>query len=531
MGVSTQSTWGAAATMNPDNLKLASVLIGETYAQQGASSIRMQEKLVQNLLTQRCLPPQGWDDESIELFLHQLSLMDSNNFKGNVGAGEREARVYSSLVARRNYYMAHGIGRSGDVMAVQPKAAGSSLIVQLTNYMAAHALKLAGMQKMRCHVLPLATGMTITVSLLAMKNNKKQAQYVLWPRIDQKTCLKAMLSTGLTPVPIENVLEGDMLRTDLEAIEAKIQELGAENVLAIVTTSSCFSPRVPDKLVEIAEICKKNDIGHLINNAYGVQAASTTQLIGNAIRKGRVDVIVQSTDKNFMVPVGGAILAAPANSSKLLDEISAAYPGRASAAPIHDLFITFLSMGEAGWKGLLQQRKTVYKSLQEGLTQLATKHGERVLNTKSNPISFAMSLNGMCETEKERSEITFLGAMLFSRNISGARVVSGLEHKKVGPFEFDGFGAHSNCYPVPYLNAAAAIGMTEEDVSTFLARLEITLTEFGKKRMKARAEHAPAAGEDVESNIPTMSAIDNNGEGRTELIAAPPTGDEDNVEP
>merc|ERR1712166_1472310 len=469
----------SAAAMNPDNFKLASVLIGETYAQQGASSIRMQEKLVQNLLTQRCLPPQGWDDESIELFLHQLSLMDSNNFKGNVGAGEREARVYSSLVARRNYYMAHGIGRSGDVMAVQPKAAGSSLIVQLTNYMAAHALKLAGMQKMRGHVLPLATGMTITVSLLAMKNNKKQA----------------------------------------------------ENVLAIVTTSSCFSPRVPDKLVEIAEICKKNDIGHLINNAYGVQAASTTQLNGNAIRKGRVDVIVQSTDKNFMVPVGGAILAAPSNSSKLLDEISAAYPGRASAATIHDLFITFLSMGEAGWKGLLQQRKTVYKSLQEGLTQLATKHGERVLNTKSNPISFAMSLNGMCETEKERSEITFLGAMLFSRNISGARVVSGLEHKKVGPFEFEGFGAHSNCYPVPYLNAAAAIGMTEEDVSTFLARLEITLMEFGKKRMKARAEHAPAAGEDVESNIPTMSAIDNNGEGRTELIAAPPTGDEDNVEP
>merc|ERR1711865_488087 len=439
-------------------------------------------KLVQNLLTRRCLPPQGWDDESIELFLHQLSLMDSNNFKGNVGAGEREARVYSSLVARRNYYMAHGIGRSGDVMAVQPKAAGSSLIVQLTNYMAAHALKLAGMQKMRCHVLPLATGMTITVSLLAMKNNKKQAQYVLWPRIDQKTCLKAMLSAGLTPVPIENVLEGDMLRTDLEAIEAKIQELGAENVLAIVTTSSCFSPRVPDKLVEIAEICKKNDIGHLINNAYGVQAASTTQLIGNAIRKGRVDVIVQSTDKNFMVPVGGAILAAPVSNSKLLDQISAAYPGRASAAPIHDLFITFLSMGEEGWKGLLQQRKAVYKSLQASLTELAAKHGERVLDTKANPISFAMSLDGMCDTEQDRADVTFLGAMLFARNVSGARVVSGLGSKTIGPFEFEGFGAHSNAYSVPYMNAAASIGMTESDVHTFISRLDTTLVELAKKK-------------------------------------------------
>ena len=45
--------------MNPDNFKLASVLIGDTYAQQGASSLRMQEKLVQNLLTQVLLsgPP------------------------------------------------------------------------------------------------------------------------------------------------------------------------------------------------------------------------------------------------------------------------------------------------------------------------------------------------------------------------------------------------------------------------------------------------------------------------------------------
>ncbi len=35
-----------------------------------------------------------------------------------------------------NYFcirLGHGIGRSGDVAAVQPKAAGSSLIMQLTN--------------------------------------------------------------------------------------------------------------------------------------------------------------------------------------------------------------------------------------------------------------------------------------------------------------------------------------------------------------------------------------------------------------
>ena len=47
--------------------------------------------------------------------------MDSNNFIDNVGVGEREARVSCPLVARRHYRLAHGIGRSGDVAAEQPK--------------------------------------------------------------------------------------------------------------------------------------------------------------------------------------------------------------------------------------------------------------------------------------------------------------------------------------------------------------------------------------------------------------------------
>ncbi len=51
-------------------------------------------------------------------------MMDSNNFLGNVGVGEREGRLACPLVARRHYGLAHGIGRSGDIAAGQPKAAG-----------------------------------------------------------------------------------------------------------------------------------------------------------------------------------------------------------------------------------------------------------------------------------------------------------------------------------------------------------------------------------------------------------------------
>ena len=70
--------------------------------------------------------------------------MDSNNFLDNVGVGEREGRLACPLVARRHYGLAHGIGRSGDVAAEQPKAAGSSLLAALTAALAGDALRIAG---------------------------------------------------------------------------------------------------------------------------------------------------------------------------------------------------------------------------------------------------------------------------------------------------------------------------------------------------------------------------------------------------
>jgi O-phospho-L-seryl-tRNASec:L-selenocysteinyl-tRNA synthase len=109
-------------------------------------------------------------------------------------------------------------------MAVQPKAAGSSLMVQLTNYLAAHALRLAGFSNVKdCIVLPAATGMTLTLTMIALRQSCPEATHIIWPRIDQKTCLKAIVTAGLIPVVIENTLEGDELRTDLAAVESAIQ--------------------------------------------------------------------------------------------------------------------------------------------------------------------------------------------------------------------------------------------------------------------------------------------------------------------
>jgi len=46
---------------------------------------------------------------------------------------------------------------------------------------------------------------------------------------------------------LENRLEGDELRTDIEAMQAAIERLGAENIVCVMTTTSCFAPRVPDR--------------------------------------------------------------------------------------------------------------------------------------------------------------------------------------------------------------------------------------------------------------------------------------------
>ena len=55
------------------------------------------------------------------------------------------------------------------------------------------------------------------------------------------------IDAGFEPVVIENCLEGDELRTDVAALERKIAELGAENICCVMTTTSCFAPRVPDR--------------------------------------------------------------------------------------------------------------------------------------------------------------------------------------------------------------------------------------------------------------------------------------------
>ncbi|XP_071448106.1 O-phosphoseryl-tRNA(Sec) selenium transferase [Hetaerina americana] len=471
--------------MNSHSFTLAERLIPATYLQQAAAAKKSRESLIRQLIEQRKWPEEGWDDTTIELFLADLAQMDSNNFPGNCGIGEREARIASALVARRHYRLGHGIGRSGDLGEVQPKAAGSSLMNKLTNALVLDVIRFTGVKTSAgCFVVPMATGMSLVLCMLTIRQERPQAKYVLWSRIDQKACFKCIVTAGLEPVVIETVSVGDELRTDIAGIEERIGTLGANNIACILTTTSCFAPRAADSVDQVAVLCARYGVPHLVNNAYGLQSARCMHLIQEAARRGRVDAFVQSTDKNFLVPVGGAIIAG--FDKGLVERISRMYPGRASASPAMDVFITLLSLGVNGFKSLIAQRKEMYTYLKDELTKVATKHGERILETKNNPISMAMTLGSMSGLDSKN--LTMLGSMLFLRCVSGTRVVTGTDVKDVVGYKFEGWGAHNANCSMPYLTAAAAIGMRKSDVDLFVHRLDKVLG-----RLKGRQDGSASA--------------------------------------
>ncbi len=125
----------------------------------------------------------------------------------------------------------------------------------------------------------MTSGMTASLTLLTLKQFRPEtAKYVLWPRMDQKSCLKSIQTagthddddwthllheevhhqfaltklfdcsfSGFIPVVVPNKMEGDEVRTDLDALERLINEIGPSSILCIFSTSSCFAPRAPDR--------------------------------------------------------------------------------------------------------------------------------------------------------------------------------------------------------------------------------------------------------------------------------------------
>jgi O-phospho-L-seryl-tRNASec:L-selenocysteinyl-tRNA synthase len=216
-----------------------------------------------------------------------------------------------------------------------------------------------------------------------------------------------------------------------------------------------------------------------------------------------------------MVPVGGAVVCSPSADTVAL--ISKTYPGRASIAPVSDLFITLLSMGAEGYTRLLAEREALVPRFQQALAECAAAHGESLLLSPRNSISFAMSLRTVAAPSR-------LGSMLFTRCVSGTRVVDSSDSssavKEVAGLQFEGYSASVDNYPCAYLTAACAIGMREQDIAEFIARLSKALTEE-----RRRSSSSSAAKQLIASDASTAAAVDSAATAATAITTAAVTAD------
>ena len=54
---------------------------------------------------------------------------------------------------------------------------------------------------------------------------------------------------------VRNTLDGDELRAEVDAVARAVEEVGVENVLCVITTTSCFAPRGADRCVCVCKVC------------------------------------------------------------------------------------------------------------------------------------------------------------------------------------------------------------------------------------------------------------------------------------
>ncbi|MHA1343983.1 MAG: O-phosphoseryl-tRNA(Sec) selenium transferase [Promethearchaeota archaeon] len=419
-------------------------------------------KPLKNLFEQKNVPENPWNNEQIEFLLHTLSNMDTDKDEKASRVGEREARISSKLHLITSAGFCHGVGRSGYLTAPQPKAPGASLMYEISNYLAKNFFKKFGLPNVKkAIVVPMCTGMSLALCLAALKPdwndlNLIKKRTVLVPQIDHRSILNGLDFVGVRKKIIKGKIFGDAVRIPIEDVKENYDE----NCFAVVSTTSFFPPREHDDIKEISKFAKRNNLVHIILNAYGVQSPEWMKLIRSSIDAGRVDAIIQSTDKNFLTPIGGAVIASPYKETII--KISRAYAGRASATPIVNFLISMLSLGVKGYQKLIEEQQKNRKILEERLTEIADKIGERVLQI-FNPVAVAISLNTL-----EKEQIFSLGGALYNLRVTGPRVYDPSRNK---------FGTCCDNYPIPYLIMNAAIGATPNDIISAIERFEKAYTQ------------------------------------------------------
>ncbi|KAH0477759.1 MAG: uncharacterized protein KVP18_004908 [Porospora cf. gigantea A] len=436
--------------------------VGPPYRRQAEQLLASRDKKFALLLNSRRLPLKGWSPEDVEMFMQLVSAMDSQG--QTVAAGEREGRVWARTV-RKSW--SHGVGRSGDLLALQPKAVGSSLLNKLASRLSLDLLQRGcGLSSIKASVvLPVATGMALFFAFASLKLRHPHCSEVLISRMDQKSCPKAAALAGLMPVFAPLQIAGECMKTDLNAIKAMV----SDTTLCVVATTSTFAPRCPDDVAGLAKLCAELNVPLVVNNAFGLQCNVVCKQLQQALSAGRVDFVVQSTDKNLMVPVGGSIVASPDLS--LVDSVASLYPGRAASNVHVDVVCTLLEMGLNTFVDLRLERHELSLSARDAIEEKLP--GLKLLDTEGqNTISHALAL-------PPKMDHNLLGSMLALRGVTGARVCSQEAARPL--FGLSKYGAHSDEFPHSYLSFAIAIGSTKANVDAFIDKLvDVVQTWLGR---------------------------------------------------
>jgi len=419
-------------------------------------------KPIKTLFEQKAVPQNPWSDQQIEFLLEILSNMDTDKDSDAARVGEREARIASQLHLKTSAGFCHGIGRSGFLTAPQPKAPGGSIMYEISNYLARDILRNFGLPNVKgALIVPLCTGMSLSLTLAALRPDGDEIKRtVIVPQLDHRSLLKSLELMGLTPKIISGKIYEDAVRIPIEDIETNVDN----DCYAIISITSFFPPREPDSLKEISKMAQEKNLVHIIINAYGVQNPEWMKLIRSAIDAGRVDAIIQSTDKNFLTPVGGALIASPNKDN--IRKISQSYAGRASATPVVNFLISMLSLGISGYQELIEEQQLNRKLLEEKLSIVAKDLDERILDV-FNPVAVALSLKNLKE-----EHLFALGGALYNLRVTGPRVYNPKEST---------FGTCCENYHTPYIVMNAAIGSKKEDIVSAVERFEKAYKQITQK--------------------------------------------------
>ena len=421
--------------------------IPKSMLQRGRTTVDSLLGPVRDVLNRRLFPEKALSDLQLEMMLQLLSSLDTDKDPEAARVGEREARVASPFIGRLSAGFNHGVGRSGQLAAPQPKAPGASLMQQVANNVALDAIRKLGLSNMKSGIVtPLSTGMSISLILSALRREYGVKQ-ILFPRVDHTSPLRAIALSGLEKIVIPTIIEEDAVQVDIGVLEKHIK---ASDASAVLATTTFFPPRESDPVKDIAKMCAEHNVPLVINNAYGVQSERTMSEIRSAVDAGRVDAVVQSSDKNFLSPVGASIIVSP--SKEFIEQVADTYAGRASAAPVVQTLAALLALGLDNYKDLQSQQVENKELLQTKLNELAEKLGQRVLSVW-NPVAYAITMDGL--------DVKDIGARLYNARVTGPRAV-----------EKGGYGSSTDNYPHSYMVMNAAIGASKNDVEAATTKLD-----------------------------------------------------------